>query len=90
MKWLNLALSRRVSFLDFISLEGSFLCYVLGVVIFHAGTKLVDGDIKTAGGRVFAVAAVCDSLESAVKLAYQGVESVKFKNMFYRKDIASR
>lgn len=63
---------------------------VLGVVIFHAGTKLVDGDIKTAGGRVFAVAAVGDTLESTVTLAYQGVESVKFNNLYYRKDIAFR
>ncbi|MCJ1349790.1 hypothetical protein MMC31_008031, partial [Peltigera leucophlebia] len=61
-----------------------------GVLIFHAGTKLIDGEVRTAGGRVFTVSAVRDSLESAVAAAYEGVKSVKFKDMYYRRDIANR
>lgn len=65
-------------------------CDILGTLIFHAGTKLVDGTIRTAGGRVFAVTAVRESLEAAVAAAYEGVRSITFRNMYYRKDIASR
>ncbi|KAI9791104.1 MAG: hypothetical protein M1816_004335 [Peltula sp. TS41687] len=61
-----------------------------GVMIFHAGTKVVDGQIRTAGGRVFAVTAVKDTLEAAVASAYEGVKTIKFRNMYYRNDIASR
>ena len=65
-------------------------CGLLGVVIFHAGTKFVDGKLTTAGGRVLAVAAVRGTLQAAVNDAYEGVKSVKFRDMYYRKDIAKR
>ncbi|KAE9365255.1 phosphoribosylamine--glycine ligase [Stipitochalara longipes BDJ] len=58
---------------------------------FHAGTKLMqNGSIVTAGGRVMAISTTEETLESAVKLAYKGVEAVHFDGMFYRKDIAYR
>ena len=64
---------------------------LLGVQIFHAGTERSStGELKTAGGRVFSVAAYRPSLEEAASLAYRGVETIQFKGMFYRKDIASR
>lgn len=44
------------------------------VQLFHAGTERGDdGQVKTAGGRVFSVAAYGSSLEEAVSLAYEGV-----------------
>ncbi|KAF3935503.1 hypothetical protein ABW19_dt0200642 [Dactylella cylindrospora] len=58
--------------------------------IFHAGTSESDGVLKTDGGRVIAVNSVADDLETAVKGAYKGVNSIRFKDMFYRKDIAHR
>ncbi|RYP35819.1 hypothetical protein DL767_003674 [Monosporascus sp. MG133] len=62
-----------------------------GVEVFHAGTERDNnGQLKTAGGRVFAVAAYASSLQEAVSLAYKGVDSIQFKGMFYRRDIASR
>ncbi|PTB59981.1 hypothetical protein M431DRAFT_536510 [Trichoderma harzianum CBS 226.95] len=60
------------------------------VHIFHAGTKLIGDVLHTAGGRVFSVAAYGDSLEDAVKGAYQGVEAISFQGMHFRTDIASR
>ncbi|KAM3443050.1 hypothetical protein MY4824_000755 [Beauveria thailandica] len=57
--------------------------------IFHAGTALVDGTLRTCGGRVLSVAARGSTLEAAVKRAYQTIEAVSFDGMFYRKDIAS-
>lgn len=57
------------------------------ITVFHAGTKNVDGKIVTAGGRVLGVTAVADSLDAAIKKAYEGVEKVHFDKMHYRKDI---
>lgn len=58
--------------------------------IFHAGTKIVNGILRSAGGRVLCVAAYGDSLGQAVKLAYEGVERIKFPGMYFRNDIANR
>ena len=59
--------------------------------MFHAGTeKNSNGEIVTAGGRVFAVCAYGATLEEAVSLAYRGVRTIQFDGMFFRKDIASR
>jgi hypothetical protein len=41
----------------------------------------------TDGGRVLSVAGTGKTLEKAIERAYEGVESVKFKDMFYRRDI---
>lgn len=59
--------------------------------IFHAGTSRdpVKGMI-TAGGRVFSVTALGASLEEARQKAYQAAEQIKFKGVFYRKEIGSR
>ncbi|KAF4445507.1 hypothetical protein F53441_10760 [Fusarium austroafricanum] len=62
------------------------------VVIFHAGTRKdeKDGVLRTAGGRVFSVAAYGDTIQEAIRKAYKGVECVSFEPMVFRKDIASR
>ncbi|OHE99974.1 phosphoribosylamine-glycine ligase [Colletotrichum orchidophilum] len=60
------------------------------VHIFHAGTERINGELVTAGGRVFSVAATGKTLEDAVSAAYEGIESIYFEGMFYRKDIAAR
>lgn len=61
------------------------------VNIFHAGTKLADGKLQTAGGRVIAASATAtESLRAAVDKAYEGVAHIQFKDMYYRKDIAHR
>lgn len=63
-----------------------------GSTIFHAGTKLENGQLKTSGGRVIAINSVGDSLRSAVDAAYAALSdgTIVFENMFYRKDIAYR
>ncbi|CAJ2507003.1 Uu.00g081890.m01.CDS01 [Anthostomella pinea] len=62
-----------------------------GINIFHAGTKLADGKLQTAGGRVIAASATAtESLRAAVDKAYEGVRLIQFKDMYYRKDIAHR
>lgn len=59
-------------------------------MVFHAGTALKDGKLVTAGGRVLAVSAIGTTLREAVDKAYEGVKSIHFEGMMYRKDIAHR
>ncbi|KAK0387070.1 hypothetical protein NLU13_5383 [Sarocladium strictum] len=58
--------------------------------IFHAGTILESGGLWTAGGRVFAVCAVRETLAEAVAAAYSGVACIRFQGQQYRTDIGSR
>ncbi len=58
-----------------------------GVTVFHAGTKLDGGRLLTAGGRVLGVTAIADSLDAAIKRAYEAVEKVRFDKMHFRRDI---
>jgi phosphoribosylamine--glycine ligase len=63
---------------------------VPGVVVFHAGTALVDGEVMTAGGRVLAVTATGKDLPEALKRAYEGIGKISFEGMYFRKDIGWR
>ncbi|MBY0549002.1 MAG: phosphoribosylamine--glycine ligase [Candidatus Obscuribacterales bacterium] len=60
------------------------------VSVFHAGTKLSDGKLVTAGGRVLAVTALAGTSEESVALAYESILKIKFEGMDYRKDIGRR
>lgn len=60
------------------------------VVVFHAGTKIHDGKLVTAGGRVLSVVALGDDLKKALDKVYRAAEQIHFEGMYYRKDIASR
>jgi phosphoribosylamine--glycine ligase len=59
-----------------------------GVQIFHAGTKRVNSEIVTSGGRVLAVTALGSTLETARSRAYEAVSRIHFENCHYRRDIA--
>ena len=61
-----------------------------GALVFHCGSKAVDGKIVTAGGRVLSVTGMGATLREAVDTAYAGVKEISFAGMFYRKDIAHR
>jgi phosphoribosylamine--glycine ligase len=56
--------------------------------IFHAGTRRVNGQIETAGGRVLAVTALGSTFEHARERAYNAVSRIHFENCHYRRDIA--
>ncbi len=60
------------------------------ITIFHAGTKMVDGQLVANGGRVLNVTAMGDDINAARTAAYAAVESVDFASGFYRKDIGWR
>ncbi len=58
--------------------------------VFHAGTRLQDGEIKTTGGRVLGVTATGETFQAALDGAYAGVEQIKFDQSYYRRDIGFR
>lgn len=55
--------------------------------VFHAGTKLNEGHIVTAGGRVLCVTALGDDLHSAAGLAYGVSGQITWPGCYYRRDI---
>ena len=57
------------------------------VMVFHAGTATKGEQIVTSGGRVLAVTARGDDLETAVTRAYAGIEKIHFDGAHFRKDI---
>ena len=61
-----------------------------GALVFHAGTKIADGQLVTAGGRVLGVVACGKDIVGAQKAAYTAVEQIHFPDVHYRKDIAWR
>lgn len=62
---------------------------VEGAIVYHAGTKLENGKFYTNGGRVLGVTAVDDTIEGALKKAYEAVEKISFEGAHYRKDIGT-
>ncbi|KPN97027.1 phosphoribosylamine--glycine ligase [Lysinibacillus sp. ZYM-1] len=58
--------------------------------VFHAGTKLVDGQFVGNGGRVLLVGAKASTLQEAQEKVYAGIATEKWDNFFFRKDIGWR
>ncbi|MCL2105631.1 MAG: phosphoribosylamine--glycine ligase [Oscillospiraceae bacterium] len=61
-----------------------------GALLYHAGTKLVDGTLVTSGGRVLGVTALGENLEEAIAGAYAAADEITFANAFCRKDIGAQ
>jgi len=60
------------------------------VKVFHAGTKLVDGQVVTAGGRVLGVTALGNTIANAKLQAYTAVKHIRWPGAWCRKDIADK
>jgi phosphoribosylamine--glycine ligase/phosphoribosylformylglycinamidine cyclo-ligase len=58
-----------------------------GVLVFHAGTMLKDGQLVSSGGRVLGVAAKGLSLDHALERVYGTLSKLHFPGMHYRSDI---
>ncbi len=56
-------------------------------IVFHAGTKLADGQVVTNGGRVMAVSSFGRKMTEALQRSYMNVAKINFKDMNYRRDI---
>jgi phosphoribosylamine--glycine ligase len=58
-------------------------------IVFHAGTKLDNGNILSNGGRVLAVTSFGNDFEEAIKKSYQNIDKLHFDKMYFRKDIGN-
>ena len=56
-------------------------------IIFHAGTKKVDDNFLTNGGRVIAVTSLSENYKDAVKLSYDQIKKISFDKAYFRQDI---
>jgi phosphoribosylamine--glycine ligase len=58
--------------------------------VFHAGTRVVDGRIVTAGGRVLCAVGLGDTVGAAQHQAYELVHAIHWNLVQYRLDIGYR
>ena len=59
-------------------------------LLFHAGTAYEGGRLTTAGGRVFSVTALGETLRESIDRAYRAVEKIGFEGAYYRTDIGAK
>jgi len=60
------------------------------IMVFHAGTKKVDGHYYTSGGRVLCVTASGKTYQDSIDKAYNAVSKIDFDGMYFRKDIGKK
>lgn len=60
---------------------------VQDAIVFHAGTKEVNGKTVTNGGRVLAVTGTGTDIAGALRNSYKSIKKITFDKMYYRKDI---
>ena len=59
-----------------------------GASVFHAGTSLRDGILRSSGGRVLAVTGMGSDLTEARDKAYRTISAITLRGSHYRSDIA--
>lgn len=58
--------------------------------VFHAGTRLENGQVTTHGGRVLCVTALGNTVGQAQQAAYRRVSQIHWHQAYYRSDIGYR
>ncbi len=58
--------------------------------VYVAGASFKDNKLVTNGGRVLGATAVSETLEDAIKNAYEMVKTISFENAYYRNDIGQK
>jgi phosphoribosylamine--glycine ligase len=61
-----------------------------GVKVFHAGTRLAEGQILSSRGRVLNVTALGETLLEARQNAYAAVQRIHMPDAHYRTDIGEK
>ncbi len=56
-------------------------------VVFHAGTKKVESDVVTSGGRVLNITGIAPDLASALGKSYKRVNLLCWEDVYFRRDI---
>ncbi len=67
--------------------EISGLDQVEDSLVFHAGTKLDQGKLLTAGGRVLAITSFGKDHKEALSKSYANARRIQFDKAYYRKDL---
>ncbi|HBF5149207.1 phosphoribosylamine--glycine ligase [Clostridioides difficile] len=57
------------------------------IVVFHSGTKMLDGNLVTNGGRVIGITAKSATVKDAAEKVYENIKKINFEGMHYRTDI---
>lgn len=57
------------------------------IVVFHSGTKMIDNQLVTNGGRVIGITAKADTVKDAAAKVYENIKKINFEGMHYRTDI---
>lgn len=60
------------------------------VTLYHMGTRYVDGEYRTDGGRVLFISSLGSNFENARELAYQEIKKIECEHLFYRTDIGHK
>lgn len=62
------------------------------IIIYHAGTKEIDGKITTNGGRVLGITSVIkeNDLSLAKQKVYEFLPKISFEGIYFRKDISDK
>ena len=56
-------------------------------IVFHAGTKNLNGKTVTNGGRVLSVTSIGNDFKEALKKSYDTIEKIDYQKKYYRKDL---
>ena len=56
-------------------------------IVFHAGTKNENKQLRTSGGRVIALTSFGENIEEALIKSFASAEKISFKGKYYRTDI---
>ena len=57
-------------------------------LVFHAGTRILEEDVVTNGGRVLTVVSLSHTIENARSMTYDSLRHIHFDKMMFRTDIA--
>ena len=60
------------------------------IIVFHAGTRLEDGELVTSGGRVLAVTGLGADMTAAAQASRDAAAAIRFDGKQYRRDIGWR
>jgi phosphoribosylamine--glycine ligase len=56
-------------------------------MVFHAGTKIHNNQVLTAGGRVIAVTSFADNVTNAFNKSFETVNKIDFSGKYFRNDL---
>ncbi len=68
-------------------IEISGLKNIQNSILFHAGTKEVNGKILTNGGRVIAISSYGKTIKEALEKSYASAEEINYEGKYYRRDL---